>query len=167
MEFQSQRTQESHYLESLVMQAVYTVVYHSLLSISLTWPHTSVVLHSLLSWDLLLVLLPPSTPSTSICLNTATSQTARLYIVCHTHQVSRPRVLSQVKVMSQLLYIGGILSFFIILIIGVSTLGFIILIIQNRNLKFKLAKLYAHHCLHHLTHILKWFLSPQGSERGR
>ena len=37
------------YLESLVMQAVYTVVYHSLLSISLTWPHTSVVLPSLLS----------------------------------------------------------------------------------------------------------------------
>ena len=48
------------------MQAVYTVVYHSLLSISLTWPHTSVVLPSLLSWDLLLVLSPPPPPSTSI-----------------------------------------------------------------------------------------------------
>ena len=48
------------------MQAVYTVVCHSLLSISLTWPHMSVVLPSLLSWDLLLVLLPPPPPSTSI-----------------------------------------------------------------------------------------------------
>ena len=63
MEFQSQRTQES---QSLVMQAVYTVVYHSLLSISLTWPHMSVVLPSLLSWDLLLVLSPPPPPSTSL-----------------------------------------------------------------------------------------------------
>ena len=48
------------------MQAVYTVVYHSLLSISLTWPHTSVVLPSLLSWDLQLVLSPPPPLSTSI-----------------------------------------------------------------------------------------------------
>ena len=48
------------------MQAIYTVVYHSLLSITLTWPHTSVVLPSLLSWDLLLVLSPPPTPSTSL-----------------------------------------------------------------------------------------------------
>ena len=48
------------------MQAVYTVVYHSLLSISLTWSHTSVVLPSLLSWDLLLVLSPSPPPSTSI-----------------------------------------------------------------------------------------------------
>ena len=48
------------------MQAVYTVVYHSLLSISLTLPHMSVMLPSLLSWDFLLVLSPPPPPSTSI-----------------------------------------------------------------------------------------------------
>ena len=48
------------------MQAAYTVVYHSLLSISLTWPHTSAVLPSPLSWDLLLALSPPPPPSTSI-----------------------------------------------------------------------------------------------------
>ena len=36
--------------------------------------------------------------------------------------------------------VGGILSLIIILIIGVSALGFIILIIQNRNLKSQLVK---------------------------
>ena len=44
------------------MWVVYTVASHSVLSISLTWTHTSVVLPSLLCWDLLVLspLLPSS-----------------------------------------------------------------------------------------------------------
>ena len=59
--------------------------------------------------------------------NTATSQTAIKLCLPH---IGRPN--------ESTLIVGGILSFVIILISGVCTLGFIILIIQNRGRKPKL-----------------------------